>query len=83
MSIWIERRKKMITDYKIYPKNTRVRIKSTGETGEAFERALGCISVFIDGEDKCRYFYMNDIEFIEQEDEGEPGAWSGGFADNH
>ena len=54
----------MITDYKTYPKNTRVRIKPTGETGEAFERALGCISVFIDGENKCRYFYMNDVEFI-------------------
>ncbi len=53
----------MITDYKIYS-NVKVRIKSTGETGEAFERALGCISVFIDSEDKCRYFYMNDIEFI-------------------
>jgi hypothetical protein len=52
--------------YMNYPPRTKVRIKSTGETGGAFERFSTFISVFIDDEDKCRYFSMDDIEFINQ-----------------
>jgi hypothetical protein len=53
-----------MSDYISYPIGTKVRIKSTQELGEAFESALGVISVFIDGEDKCRFFDFNDVEFI-------------------
>jgi hypothetical protein len=53
-----------MSDYKSYPNNTRVKIKSTGQQGEAFESALGTISVFIDNETKCRYFKLDDVEFI-------------------
>jgi hypothetical protein len=53
-----------MSDYKQY-RDTIVRIKSTGEIGEAFESMLNTISVFVTGEDKCRYFDMGDVEFIE------------------
>ena len=50
--------------YEQYPNETRVMIKSTGEHGEAFESALGFISVFIDGCDKCQYFALEDVIFL-------------------
>lgn len=50
-------------EYTSYSSEDRVRIKSTNEYGEAFESALGYISVFIDGEDVCRYFDIDDIEW--------------------
>jgi hypothetical protein len=53
-----------MNDYKNYPSETRVLIKSTGEHGEAFESGMGMISVFIDGEDKCRYFTLDDVTFL-------------------
>lgn len=49
-------------EYKKYSPNTKVKIKSTGEVGEAFESTLGFISVFI--EDKCDYFRIDEVEFI-------------------
>ena len=52
--------------YKSYPIETRVKIKSTGEQGEAFESVFGTISVFIDDEEKCRYFDLTDVEFLNQ-----------------
>lgn len=42
----------------------KVKIKSTGEVGEVFETALGFISIFIEGEDKCRYYKIDEVEFI-------------------
>jgi hypothetical protein len=53
-----------MSDFIDYPLGTRIMIKSTGEHGEAFESALGTISVFIDGEDKCRYFSLVDVIFL-------------------
>ena len=50
--------------YKSYPLNTSVRIISTGEEGEAYESYYEDIAVFIDGEKTCRYFDLNDVEFI-------------------
>lgn len=50
--------------YTVYNLNQRVLIKSTGEQGEAFESALGFTSVFIDGEDTCRYFSDEDVLFL-------------------
>jgi len=49
-------------EYKKYPSNTKVKIKSTGEVGEAFESTLGFISIFI--EDKCQYYKIDEVEFI-------------------
>jgi len=55
-----------MTDYKQYPPNTRVRIKSTGEEGEAFESLLGYITVFLnDGE--CEYYKLGNVEFLAKE----------------
>ena len=56
-------------DYTDYPLHTRVKIKSTSETGDAFESMLNTISVFIDGEDECRYFDLKDVEFLEKPQE--------------
>ena len=53
-----------MSDYKEYPSETMVRIKETGELGEAFESSFGHISVFIEGEDDCRFFKIDDVEFI-------------------
>lgn len=50
--------------YKKYPPDTLVRIKVTGEIGEAFESLLGYISVWVGDETKCRYFRMNEVEFL-------------------
>jgi len=50
-------------EYHSYGIEDRVRIKSTNEYGDAFESAMGYISVFIDGEDGCRYFDIDDVEF--------------------
>ena len=58
------KQKKPMSDYKEYPSDTMVRIKETGELGEAFESSLGYISVFIEGEDDCRFFKIEDVEFI-------------------
>ena len=55
---------KAMSDYKLYPQGTKVKIISTGEEGEAFETALGTISVFIDDEEKCSYYSYHEIEFI-------------------
>jgi hypothetical protein len=55
-----------MSNYISYPIDTRVKIKSTSEEGEAFESALGFISVFIDDEKKCRYFELEDVEFLTQ-----------------
>lgn len=54
--------------YKKYT-NQRVKIKSTDEQGEAFESALGTISVFIDNDEtnnkhRCRYFNIDDVIFL-------------------
>lgn len=53
-----------MSDYKSYPIDTKVKIKSTGEHGEAFESVFGIISVFVEDEEKCRYFDLSDIEFL-------------------
>lgn len=55
-----------MSDYKQY-RDTIVRIKSTGEIGEAFESAMDTISVFIEGEERCRYFDMSDVEFVDDD----------------
>lgn len=54
------------TDYIQYPEDTRVFIPSIGMYGEAYESAFGVISVFVDGERKCKYFNINDVEFLEE-----------------
>jgi len=60
-------------NYKQYPLGTKVRIKATGQTGEAFESSclglISFISVWIDGEEidkghKARIFINDDVEFI-------------------
>ena len=56
-----------MSDYKQYPDNTRVEIISTGEQGEAFESAFGFISVAIDGETRDRFFEMNNVKFLDDE----------------
>lgn len=56
-----------MSDYKEYPEDTRVRIISTGEEGEAFESAFGYISVAIDGNSKYRMFLLSDVEFLNEE----------------
>ena len=67
--------------YISYPPKTRVIIKSTGEKGEAFESlgTLGVISVFVDGEDKCRYFKLDVVVFIKKsrtrKDHDGDGMW--------
>lgn len=53
----------MNNNYTSYGTDDRVRIKSTGEYGDAFESAFGFITVFIDGEDGCQYFDIDDIEW--------------------
>ena len=53
-----------MSDFEEYPVGTRVLIKSTGEHGEAFESLLGTITVFIDGEEKCRAFKLDDVVFL-------------------
>lgn len=54
----------MESDYKQYKPDTRVKVKSTEEYGDAFESTLGFISVFIDGHDKCQYYKLDNIEFF-------------------
>lgn len=51
-----------------YPPKTRVIVKSTGDKGEAFESlgAIGVISVFVNGEKKCRYFKLDDVVFVKK-----------------
>lgn len=53
-----------MSDYINYPPDTKVRIKTTGELGEAFESVFGTISVFIEDEKNCRYFSIKDVEFL-------------------
>ena len=53
-----------MADYKQYPLDTVVKIKETGQLGDAFESALGYISVFIEDEEKCRYYKLEDVEFL-------------------
>lgn len=53
-----------MSDYKSYPIDTRVKIISTGEEGEAFESILGTISVFIDNDNRVRYYDMEDVQFL-------------------
>lgn len=53
-----------MTDYKQYELCVKVRIKETGEVGEAFESAFGYISVFVGEDRKCTYYKLEDIEFI-------------------
>ena len=50
-----------------FEQGTRVKIKSTGEEGEIWEALTqaNICSVFVDGERKCRYFKLSDINFIE------------------
>lgn len=55
-----------VSSYKQYPVGTKVFIVSTGETGEAFESAFGYITVFVDGERKCRLFELSDVKFFEK-----------------
>ena len=55
----------MTDAYKNHELGTKVRVKETGEIGEAFESALGYISVFVVGERFCRYFKLEDVEFID------------------
>jgi hypothetical protein len=52
-----------MTDYKKYPVGTRVKIKSTGATGDVFESLLGYVSVFIDNKDTCTFLSIDEIEF--------------------
>lgn len=53
-----------MNEYKQYPIGTKVKIKETGEIGEAFESGFDYVSIFIDGEKRCRYFKIEDVEFI-------------------
>lgn len=55
-----------MSDYVNYHPGTLVVIKSTNEKGEAFESALGYISVFINGENKCQIFELSDVIFLTQ-----------------
>ena len=55
-----------MSEYKQYPTGTMVIIKSLGEQGEAFESAMGFISVWVGDEAACRYFEMDDVEFISE-----------------
>lgn len=55
-----------MSEYKQYPTGTMVLIKSLGEQGEAFESAMGFISVWVGDEAACRYFEMDDVEFISE-----------------
>ena len=50
--------------YTLYPPNTKVRIKSTGQTGEAYEKSGKTISVWLDPDDRLGYFDFDDVEFI-------------------
>ena len=52
--------------YVNYPQNTMVQIIETGEKAEAFESALGYISVFIDGIDKAVILKLDEVIFLEQ-----------------
>jgi hypothetical protein len=52
-----------MSDYKEYEEQ-RVRVKETGEEGEAFESALGFISVFLDGNRNAKYFKIDEVEFL-------------------
>jgi archaellum component FlaG (FlaF/FlaG flagellin family) len=54
-------------NYTQYPADTRILVKSTGEHGEAYESAANTISVFIDGEKRCRYFDLDDVIILKQE----------------
>jgi hypothetical protein len=54
----------MENDYKQYPVGTRVRIKSSRKEGEAYESVWHFISVFIDGEDKAKNFFLDEVEFL-------------------
>lgn len=53
------------TKYVNYPLNTRVKVKETGECGEAFESMFGYITVFLDSQDKAILFKMEEVEFCE------------------
>ena len=48
--------------YQQYLSGTMVRIKYTGEVGEAFESLFDTISVFIN--ERCEFFSINDVEFL-------------------
>ena len=50
--------------YTLYPPGTKVRIKSTGQTGEAYEKSGKTISVWLDPDDKLVYLNTDDVEFI-------------------
>lgn len=58
---------KTMSDYRQYPQGTKVRL-STGEEGEAFESAFGYISIWVGDEDKCRYFNLNEVKFLTEND---------------
>ena len=51
-----------------YPSGTRVLVKSTREHGEAYESAANTISVFIDGEKRCRYFDLDDVMILSKDE---------------
>jgi len=53
-----------MSDYKNY-KDQKIRVKATGEEGEAFESALGFISVFIEEERRPRVYKMDEVELYD------------------
>jgi len=57
-------------EYKCYEPGVRVRIKSSGQLGEAFESVWHFISVWIDGETKAKNFFLDEIEFLNEDKNG-------------
>lgn len=57
-----------MSSYKNYKIGTKVTIKATGQTGEAFESALGYISVFLDEDGdnaKAKIFEIEEVDIEE------------------
>ena len=52
-----------MSDYVDYPLGTRVKIKKDGREGDAFESALGYISVFLDDDNgELSIFKLDKVE---------------------
>lgn len=52
--------------YKLYKTGTRVGINGTNLEGEAYESVLGVVSVFLDGENECKYFTSKKVDFFDK-----------------
>ena len=56
-----------MSDYINYPLGTRIRLKKDGKEGDAFESALGFISVFLDDMDgEQSLFRLNEVEILNE-----------------